>query len=352
MITNDRWYAVGTSPAAVESALRALLSERARHNPSFAPARVLNLVVIVDAEFSGEIENRLERLRAAHPSRLVMCKVAAGHQGLDAAASIEATADAPDGGRVVIGREKIELTMAPRHVDALDTIVGSLMLGDIPTVVWAPHGHASGVDALRRHAQVVLLDSQDQADVRQAMVRAGSLSEHMRVVDLAWLRSAPWRERVAAMFDPPELRMALRSIAAVTVRHREDSAATGLLFCGWLASRLGWREGSLTHRGDDRVGRVRARRGEVTLRLQPVELTSPGLGGVTIEMAAGDAVSFDRAPGGLRSVRRHRDGSEQAWTVLGASRGEVGVLADGVRTALAPDSIYEPALRAAHAMVA
>ena len=351
-MTDDVWYAAGTTPAAIESALRALLSSRYRRSASFVPARVLNLIAIVDADFSGEIENRLQRLGASHPSRVILCKVAEGQEALDAVASIGSTGDEVRPGVLAVGREKVEITMAPRHVRALETIVAPLMIGDLPTVVWAPHGHGEGVDALRRHAQVVLLDSQDEPEVGSALMRAQSLSQHLRVVDLSWLRSAPWRERVAATFDPPELRQSLASIAAVTVRHRVDSAAAGLLFCGWLATRLGWRPASLTGSEGGRLGRLRARRGEVRLCLTPVDLSSPGLGGVTIETAAGEAVSLDRAPGGLRSLRRARDGSESEWTVLGASRGERGILADGVRHALVSDPIYAPALQAAHAMAA
>lgn len=351
-MTDDVWYATGTTPAAIESALRELLSNRHRRSASFVPARVLNLITIVDAAFSGEVENRLERLRAAHPSRLILCKVAEGQPELNAIASIGSDGDDAAAGNVTVGREKIEVTMAPRHVAALDTIVGPLVIGDLPTVVWAPHGHREGVDALRRHAQVVLLDSQDEPGVQDALVRAQSLSHHLHVVDLAWLRSAPWRERVAATFDPPELRGTLSSISTVTVRHRQDSAAAALLFCGWLASRLGWRASSLTGGAGKRAGRLRARRGEVSVCLQAVELRTPGLGGVTIEAASGESVSLDRAPGGLRSVRRARNGDEQEWTVLGASRGEAGILADGVRHALLRDPIYQPSLQAAYTMAA
>ena len=45
-------------------------------------------------------------------------------------------------------------------------------------------------------------------------------------------------------------------------------------------------------------------------------------------------------------MRRARDGSEQAWTVLGASRGEAGILGEGVRQALLRDPTYKPALDA------
>ena len=90
----------------------------------------------------------------------------------------------------------------------------------------------------------------------------------------------------------------------------------------------------------------------MTLELDAVPMGTPGLGGVTIEMASGEALSLDRAEGGLRSMRRARDGSEQAWTVLGASRGESGILGEGVRQALLRDPTYAPALGAAQRLVA
>ena len=74
-------------------------------------------------------------------------------------------------------------------------------------------------------------------------------------------------------------------------------------------------------------------------------MSSPGLAGVTIELASGAAVSLDRAPGGLRAMRRERDGTERAWIVMGASRGEGGILGEGVRQALLRDPTYRPALQ-------
>ena len=152
---------------------------------------------------------------------------------------------------------------------------------------------------------------------------------------------------MAAAFDPPPLRNALDGVSSVTVRHREDSLSAALLFCGWLSSRLGWKPGSLSASGRGHSGHARARRQEVKIRLDPIEQNAPGLGGVTIETASGEAMSLDRAPGGLRAVRRTRDGTEQAWTVLGASRGEGGILGEGVRQALLRDPTYRPALNCA-----
>ncbi len=62
-------------------------------------------------------------------------------------------------------------------------------------------------------------------------------------------------------------------------------------------------------------------------------------------------MSLDRGPGGLHARRHDRDGSERTWTLLGASRGEGGILGEGIRQALLRDPTYRPALQAAQAML-
>ncbi|MFL5825024.1 MAG: OpcA/G6PD domain-containing protein, partial [Thermoleophilaceae bacterium] len=189
-------------------------------------------------------------------------------------------------------------------------------------------------------------------DMEEAVNRACRLTEDMYVVDLAWLRSTPWRERVAATFDPPRWRPALQEIAHVAVRHRPDSTVSGLLFLGWLSSRLGWTPGALTSAGGRLSGRARAGKQEVRVELEPVPLNAPGLAGVTIETARGDSVSLDRGPGGLVAKRRTRDGLESSYVVLGASRGEPGILGEGIRQALLRDPTYRPAVACAGKMLA
>ncbi len=346
----DVWREDDTTPGAVESALRKMFAERHKEERAYVPARVMNMVVIADKEFRGEIENRLVRVGRYHPSRLIFVAVESGRQRLSATVRI-GTVDAPRAGAISVGRERVELTIGDRHVAKLDTIVDPLVVSDLATMVWAPHGHPGAVDALRRLAQIVLIDSQDEPDVEAALTRADDLSDDTYVVDLAWLRSTPWRERIAAAFDSPRRRPELRAIAGVTVRHREDSLASALLFCGWLSSRLGWEPGALSQARGNFSGFCHTRRQDIKIRLEPVEMSSPGLAGVTIEMASGAAVSLDRAPGGLRAMRRERNGAERAWIVMGASRGEGGILGEGVRQALLRDPTYRPALQSAEAMV-
>ena len=347
---DEVWSERDTTPAKIEAALRRIVAEHYHTDHPFVPARVLNVVVIVDGEFRGEIENRFERVGRYHPSRLVLCAVEAGRRSIDAWAGVGTEDAQPVPGHIAVARERVEIEIGQRHVPKLDTIVDPLLVPDLATMVWAPHGHADAVDALRRLAQIVLVDTQDEPDVESSLARVEDLSRQAYVVDLAWLRSTPWRERVAAAFDPPPQRAALAGVSAVTVRHREDSLAAAMLFCGWLSSRLGWKPGPLARSDRGLTGHARAHRQEVKIRLEPMHQNAPGLAGVTIETASGEATSLDRAPGGLRAARRARDGSEQSWTVLGASRGEGGILGEGVRQALLRDPTYRPALGCARVL--
>jgi len=349
---DEVWSERDTTPAKIEAALRRIVAEHYHSDHPFVPARVLNVVAIVDAEFRGEIENRFERVGRYHPSRLILCAVEEGRTVIDAWAGVGTQDAVPRPGHLALARERIELAIGAKHLPKLDTIVDPLLVSDLATMVWSPHGHDDGVDALRRLAQIVLVDTQDEPDVARSLGRVEELSAHAYVVDLAWLRSTPWRERVAAAFDPPALRASLGNVSAVTVRHREDSLAAAMLFCGWLSSRLGWKPGPLARSDRRLTGHARARKQEVRIQLEPAMQDAPGLAGVTVETASGEAVSLDRAPGGLKAVRRARDGSEQTWTVLGASRGEGGILGEGVRQALLRDPTYRPALDAARAFVA
>jgi hypothetical protein len=234
----------------------------------------------------------------------------------------------------------------------LDSIVDPLIVSDLTTLVWAPHGHTEAIDALRGLADVVLLDSLDAPDMRSAVQRACGLADDVYVVDLAWLRSTPWRERIAATFDPAAWRPALGQISRVVVRYRPDSAVSAVLLLGWFSSRLGWQPGSLVSQDGRYHGRASAGKVEVRIDLEPApELDPPGLAGITVETAAGMTLSLDRGPGGLAAKRHTRDGRESSWVVLGASRGESGILGEGIRQALLRDPTYIPAVRCAAALL-
>ncbi len=357
MSTSDAvWSEQNTTPDAIEAALRALLAQRHAENVGFVPARVLNMIAFVDEEWSGEIANRLRGVGRYAASRLLVLSYDPGRTSIDARVSIASDEDpAPD--QLALLRETVIVRIGERHLDDLLTIADPLVVTDLPTLLWSPHGHPEAVDALVSLAQATLIDSIELPVWREAIERACALSEHLYVVDLAWLRSTPWRERVAAAFDPERMRPQLRALSEISVRHHPDSTVAAMLFLGWLGSRLGWGldRAQMTRNGAGEGvlhGTVSCGSQEVALKLRAApELTVPGLAGLDVESRSGLRLSLDRGPGGLRAHRRESGGEELEWTVLGASRGERGILGEGIRQALLRDNTYKQALHAAHQML-
>jgi glucose-6-phosphate dehydrogenase assembly protein OpcA len=357
-VTSDAvWSEEGATPDAIEAALRRLLGEKHAEHEGYVPARVLNMLVFVDSRYSGEIANRLRRVGRYHASRTVVLSYEAGRERLNARVSIASEGE-PGPEQLALLRETAIVEIGERHLDDLPTIADPLVVSDLPTLLWSPHGHPEAVDALLGLAQATLLDSIEEPVWSEAIARACALSKQVYVVDLAWLRSTPWRERVAAVFDPADMRPELESLSSLEISHHPASTVAAMLFAGWLASRLDWeldrsqideragRDGLLT-------GRARSQQGaDVELRLRAApELQVPGLAGIRLTSRSGLELSLDRGPGGLHARRREGSGEERAWTLLGASRGEGGILGEGIRQALLRDPTYTPALHAAQAML-
>ena len=342
----DVWTEQDTTPQAIEEALRELLRMRHAANQGLAPARVLNLIVVVDCDSKDEIASRLRRVGRYHASRTILCAVQPGRTTLDARVvmSYEQPED-PSGFGLI--REQVEIDIGPDHLDHLQTIVDPVIASELPTMVWSPHGHEQTLEALSELTDVLLLDSDDEPEVQDAFRRARSQLHSSYVVDLAWLRTTPWRERLAASFDPPARRAALQEINGLAVRHSAGASASALLLAGWLSSQLGWDVSPLSATDPDTFeGNAGADGRDVELRIEPVEQEAPGLAGVTISSDVGFSLALDRGPGGLRA-HAVREGQERTWQVLGHSRGEAGILGEGVRQALLRDPTYGPALAAA-----
>ncbi len=347
-MSEDVWSEQDTNPDAIEAALRELLRERHAANEALAPARVINLIVIVDREWKGEVANRLERAGRYHGSRTVLCAVEEKRTTLDAVATV--SYEEPKGSSLGVMHESVEIDLGPEHLRALQTICDPVLVSELPTVLWSPHGHPEAVDALCPLVDVMLLDSDDVDDPVEAFARAERLRKHAYIVDLAWLRTTPWRERLAATFDLPERLETLREIEELEIRHREASMASALLLAGWLSSRLQWERSRLRLWDGRLVSGTPEGEGDVVVSLHTAEQEAPGLAGVTVATADGTSLSLQRGQGGLDAVERTAAGEERGWKILGASRGEGGILGEGIRQALLRDPTYLPALEAARGL--
>lgn len=344
------WSAEHTTPDAIEAAVRRLVNQRHSENGGLVPARALNMVTFVESRYSGEIANRLESVGRYHASRLVVLSYDPRRTSLDARVVVSSEGE-PGDNELGLLRETVIVEIGERHLDDLVTIVDPLVVTDLATLVWSPHGHPEAVDELLELAQAVLVDSLDEPSWREAIGRACELRGRAYVVDLAWLRSTPWRERVAAAFDSPSMRAELHAIDTISVRHHPDSTVAAMLLVGWLASRLDWEVSPLRSGGEALTGTAQAGERVVRIRLERApEQEVRGLESVAIATATGRRLGLRRGAGGLRARSRDANGREHEWTILGASRGESGILGEGIRQSLLRDPTYGPALDAAETM--
>jgi hypothetical protein len=263
-----------------------------------------NLVVVGDAE-------RLARAGPLPPLRIVHCRVEPGRAAPGAATVAPERALRRERGDFPVASERLRIVLAEDHLARLDTIVAPLLALGRPTVAWCPHPAA--LATLETFADAVVVDS-DGGD--------GDLPAAPQVVDLAWLRTAQWRERIVALFDPPAARW---GIEAVRIRHHPASGRAAQLVLGWLSARLGRLPAAPVTEAD-------------------AEVRSPGIARIALTTGSGSSVVIERARRGLRVRERPPDGPERCWTAGGPARGEGLVLGDGIRAALLPDPAFAAAL--------
>jgi glucose-6-phosphate dehydrogenase assembly protein OpcA len=348
-VTEVTWYERGTTPEQITAELRETLHNLHVEDETLVPARVLNLVVVVNREWKGEIANRLERIGSSSASRTILCGVQDGHSTLDA--RVVMNSETTSGGIGVL-HERLELDVGTAHLSRLDTIIDPLLVGEIPTVLWSPHSLDQAVEGLLPLSDVILIDSDEPSSFDGAwagLARAQELSETVYVVDLAWLRTTPWRERLAAAFNDADRRAELAQLRGFAVRHNPESIVSALLLNGWLSARLGWApEPLLLAPGGAMRGAAKAAAGQqIELGFEPVNLAVRGIAGVTVASGSGFSLSLDRAPGGMVARQMEPASGLREWRILGASRGEGGILGEGVRQALLRDQTYLPSLVAA-----
>lgn len=343
-MTDSVWSERDTTPSAISGALGDLLREGHEDGSAHSPARALNLVVTVDSQWRGEVMNRLERIGRSHPSRTIFFAVEPDRTELEARVSISCTIGSEHEAPAPC-RERVEVAVGPRHLPHLSSIAGPILLADLPTVIWSPHRHQEAIASLSSLADSILIDSLEEPSVERAIRGARGLAQSAHVVDLAWLRAAPWRERLAAMFEEPEWQRAPLEISRVTLQHAAGSGMASLLLVGWLGSQLAWKPRPLFPHEGVLYAKLRGRRQHVELELGVAGgQVAPGLESVTVETASEAEISLRRHPGGFAAARRAPRGEERDWVALGSVPGEERVLGDGIRKTLLRDSDYEDAL--------
>lgn len=311
--------------------------EAAEHAAAEARASVLNLVAVArTAEAERQIAQTLDRLSVQCPSRTLVLLA----QPERAAPKLEATITARMSllGASRVTTEQVQLHAHGTTAAHLASIVGPLLIPDLPVVLWWPGRPEFGTRLLDELADLcdrMIVDTEEldpRRDFRMLLDIARRDSCRCAIGDFSWARILPWRDLIAQLFDPPALRPALRSVKGITARFgAAGSDVQARLLAGWVRSRLATLG----------VSAVVDRRSDAA---EP-----PGLSQLTLSVEGNRTGQFriQRAAGGhLVTTIRLGDQDYPGHTVGTLSREAADLLGQQL-TVTGQDPIYEEALAAA-----
>lgn len=342
-----------------------------------ARASVLNLIVtVVDSAAADRVVQTLMGLGVRHPSRALVLvpERGTGEAPLDARISTHCHDAVGGGDRVCY--EEVVLAVRGDAAAHLSGIVTPLLIHDLPTHVWWPGDPPFRDPVFEQLVELsdrVIVDSADFADLLGGLRRLATLRRQSGVGDLAWERLTPWQELTAQFFDAPRFRRYLPNLSRLRIQYAVPATATarqeeadevspgvaspmaqGLLYAGWIATRLGWKR----HRtlqpiraGGFRL-RLEGRHEMVDLLVEPVHtddlrpgellsvrlrsLGETGAAEFIIDRDGDDAMVATNADGMTALLRRVGLGTDREPELLSAQ-----LTVDMV------DPVYEDALRAA-----
>ena len=254
MSTSDAvWSEQGTTPDRIEAALRKLLAERHAESGSYVPARVLNMIVVRRRRVERRDRQPPARRRALRAPRAWSSSPTSPGANGSTHGRASHPMPTPQPGELALLRETVIVKLGERHLDDLDTIADPLVVTDLPTLLWSPHGTSRGrrrrcsasrrrADRLGRRARLAR-----RARPRVRARRAG-LRRRPRVAALDAVARAR-RGGLRSALDAPR---AATALDAVTVRHHPDSTvAAMLLSVGWPRA---WTGSSATPRSSAATG--------------------------------------------------------------------------------------------------
>jgi len=332
-------------------------------------ASALTLLVYADREEGArEVSNLLADVTRQNPCRAVVMVMDPDGSPPGLMATVSAHCHMPAEGEKQICSEQITLIARGEMGPELASVVLPLTVSGLPIYLWWRAGNfdvPAYFDQILRVTQHVMVDSARFAAAgKDLRALAAWLERHtgrIRLSDLNWARTTPWREVVSQSFDSPERRPYLDRIREVRIEYEMESArlttqrAQSLLLAAWLATRLGWEFRRAELRGENmpRAFYFQSAGGEVKVErvLRKVEGGGSGVCFSFVLEAVGANFSFSRGPDGkvVRTLAQVSGLPPIGRTVRIEAGNEVEILNDELLLA-GRDRVYEQTLALAARM--
>jgi hypothetical protein len=230
----DRWSGENVKLGEVEAALSELRAATAVEGgtPNIRTS-VMTHIAWVPEEWREQAAAALAGMAERHPSRTILLepKPDSGKDQIDATVALESYK--VPGSEREISSEIISLELQGPRAKAPASIVEPLLISDLPVFLrWRgePPWGSPELDQLVRVVDRLIVDSTEWDDLPYPYRRLIDLFERTAVSDIAWSRTARWRQLLASLW--PE-------IADVSTIRVHGTVAQGNLLLGWLRSRLG-----------------------------------------------------------------------------------------------------------------
>jgi glucose-6-phosphate dehydrogenase assembly protein OpcA len=227
----DTWDGRGVHLSDVVEALADLRHQSLSKHAARTAVMTLVAVIPNDEQASAAIR-AIRALGLHHPARIVLLR-----PDLDQVATLDGRAvlySMEDAGHQV-NFEEVTLAVGGQAARHLDSLVEAFTLSDLPVPVWYVGDIPDPSDPLLPVATAVLVDTRDE-EVDTGRARAVlELARRRTVVDLSWIRLGPWRELLAAMFEPVARRPWLQAVERVEV---SGKVGPRHLLGGWLLTQL------------------------------------------------------------------------------------------------------------------
>lgn len=262
--------AVSEAVSRVEAELNAFWAAASVGEESKARASTMNFVVIGGTAATDRLREEIETLSHTRAGRAFLMTIDARLAPWEVSSDVSAVCHKE--GDSVVCYDRIELGFGAIAAQRAASVLGALVLPEVPTIIEAGAGAATSlIEALMGRADRLLVDS---ADLGVRKVADLARKTAAPIADRAFVRTFSWRDMAARFFDDAvaATKAVTRIRIARTSGWKHDPAA---LFLGWLASRLGLRF-------ESKEGAVNANGDKVTIELASEEPKDPlGAGEIT-----------------------------------------------------------------------
>src|SRR5512139_676827 len=289
-------------PNAVERGLTALWKRadqelRGGTQQVLVRACTLNLAVVLPRpDLLSEAAEAAAALNVRHPSRTFLLTAEVQAAGVPLETTVSAWCHLPTAGAPPVCCEQVTVMARGEGVRGLRSLLLGLLVPDVPLVMWWRHGLSLDLplfEELASAADRLILDTAEfsvpAAALRQLAQRSGERS--LALTDLAWNRLTCWRELTAQFFDAPDPRQQLNRLDHIRLDvGGGELRPEGLLWLGWIGSRLGWTVTAAQRSERGYLCRFASGSGEVQAEIH----TNDAGGSVIqrIELAAGATARF------------------------------------------------------------